>query len=134
MPQLGLGVMINMLGGNEESIEALRNGMGKEIAALFLGEDFVLHFVFADGYKMGILDAGQSCCESRWMSTDDDLPYYVGTFLQDIRIQDGPDIPSSEEHQTQFLKITTSKGVFTMVTHVEHNGYYGGFSVVARKE
>ena len=35
-----------------------------------------------------------------------------------------------ETHEVQFLEIKTSKGIFTMSTHNEHNGYYGGFAIV----
>ena len=44
--------------------------------------------------------------------------------------------PSQEnewgEHEVQFLEVTTSKGEFTMASHNEHNGYYGGFAIELR--
>jgi hypothetical protein len=35
-------------------------------------------------------------------------------------------------HETQFLIVDTTKGSFTIVNHNEHNGYYGGFGLVAQ--
>ena len=37
-------------------------------------------------------------------------------------------------HEVQFLEVKTSKGSFTMSSHNEHNGYYGGFSIEVRPE
>lgn len=133
---LGLGVLIQMLGGNEESAKLFSDCIGKTISELRLGEDDALHFVFADGSKMKLADEGQSCCEVRYMRTDDDLPYYVDSQLVGAEIRDGSGVSSEygDEHEVQFLLINTSKGAFTMSSHNEHNGYYGGFYVVASKE
>jgi len=135
MSQLGTGVMINLLRGNRESAETFIRAIGKRIASLLL-KDNVLRFEFDDGSKMSMRDDGQSCCESRYMTTDDDLMYYVGSALIGGEIKDGPSKEGEygEMHEIQFLVITTSKGAFTMETHNEHNGYYGGFSVVVESE
>ena len=128
---LGLGVMINMLGGNEESVKAFKGALNKEIMALTLEDDELL-FTFSDNTKIKFYDDGQSCCESRYMTTDDDLGYYVGSTLLDAEIADAPNQDQEDEygdHEVQFLKVKTSKGVFTMETHNEHNGYYGGFYI-----
>lgn len=48
--------------------------------------------------------------------------------------RDGPE--EADEYggskESQFLIITTDMGAFTIVNYNEHNGYYGGFSIVAR--
>jgi len=134
--QPGLGVMIGMLAGNEDSVEAFREAIGKKIKALSLIEDDGLHFVFEDDTKIKLFDDGQNCCEVRYMRTDDDLEQFVGSELLDAEITDGPEIDSDpyETHETQFLNIKTSIGIFTMTTHNEHNGYYGGFLIRAAKE
>jgi hypothetical protein len=36
-----------------------------------------------------------------------------------------------EVHEQTFLKIRTNNGDATVVTHNEHNGYYGGFNISA---
>ncbi len=133
MSDLGLGVMINMLGGNEKSVEVFKGALNKIIIGLSLDDD-ILHFTFEDGYKMDLADDGQSCCEHRYITTDDNLQYFCGAKFMDAEIKEAPNIADEYgEHEVQFLEIKTSKGVFTLETHNEHNGYYGGFWVVAKK-
>lgn len=137
MGQLGMGVMIGMLGGNADSVDAFTGALGKTIAALRLGDDDALHFEFGDGSKMKLFDDGQSCCESRYMRTDDDLASFVGAKLIGAEIKDAPSAaPPYEygEHEVQFLEVKTDRGVFTMASHNEHNGYYGGFLIRAQVE
>ena len=123
-------MMLSQLGGNQESLLAWNAAQGKEIAALAM-ESEALVFTFTDGTKVQLFDDGQNCCESRYMTTDDDLGYYVGATLLDADVADAPSIDNEYDvHEVQFLKVTTSKGVFTMETHNEHNGYYGGFVIV----
>lgn len=131
MTNLGLGVMIGMLGGSENSSKAITNSIGKKIKVVELKDD-ILYFNFEDGSLMSIRDDGQSCCENRYMTTDDDLVYFGGSILTAVEVRDAP-AASSEwgDHEVQFLLITTSKGVFTMESHNEHNGYYGGFWIQA---
>lgn len=131
MSHPGIGVMLSYLGGNESSVNAFKGALNKEIAALELKDEELL-FTFSDGSKIKLFDDGQSCCEHRYMTTDDDLPYYVGSVLMDADIADAPSIEDEYgEHEVQFLKVKTSKGVFTIESHNEHNGYYGGFSIRA---
>lgn len=133
----GIGVMINMLGGNRESAEAFQAVIGQKISKLWLdpGDDNALHFEFEDGRKGKLFDDGRSCCESRYMRTDDELGYYVGSILLGASVQDGPNEPDEYgDHEVQFLKVTTDRGVFTMASHNEHNGYYGGFWVIYQDE
>lgn len=124
--------MINLLGGDKESVEAFQKCVGKVISHLVLkGDDLI--FTFEDGERMKLSDDGQSCCELRYMRTDDDLSYFIGSKLQGSEVVDAPDIQDGgESHEVQFLHITTSKGTFTMSSHNEHNGYYGGFSIRAQ--
>lgn len=135
MGQTGIGVMLSYLGGNEESVNAFKNSVGKKISTLYLGSDDALHFEFEDSSRIAIYDNGQSCCEHRYMRTDDDLNYYIGSNFLDAELRDAPDVEDGGDvHEVQFLLITTSNGVFTMASHNEHNGYYGGFSIRFRKE
>jgi len=70
------------------------------------------------------------------MRTDDDLTEFVGTKFLGVEIKEAPSIEGEygEQHEVQFLEVKTDKGVFTMASHNEHNGYYGGFSIVAATE
>lgn len=132
MGKPGLGVMIQMLGGNSASVAAWKAAVGDTIRSVAVKED-ALHFEFESGYKMRLVDQGQSCCEHQYMVCDDDLSYHVGAVLHDAEIKTAAEQPHDEygEHEIQFLVVTTSKGQFTVANHNEHNGYYGGFWVVA---
>lgn len=133
----GLGVMIRWLGGNSESVSAMKAIINKEISEIALNVDHTdegggVYLKMADGTRAKLFDAGQSCCESRYMATDDDLLYHVGAILLNAETRDAPNEPDEYgEHEVQFLLITTSRGVITVKSHNEHNGYYGGFAVEA---
>lgn len=131
---LGMGVMIGMLGGNEETVTSIKSSLGKKIAAIQVKDD-VLSLTFTDKSVLRLRDDGQSCCESRYMVCDDKLDKFVGGKLMDISLENAPDPPKKSEweeaHEAQFLHVKTSKGSFTVSNHVEHNGYYGGFWIVA---
>ena len=94
-------------------------------------EGSTLVLKFNDNTKIELYDNGQSCCESRYMHTDDDLSYYSDSVLLGIELLNG--CSEGDNHdiikESQFLHVKTSKGTFTMVNYNEHNGYYGGFSI-----
>jgi hypothetical protein len=114
--------------------------IGKTIVSLRLDDD-TLYIAFADGSKLTLFDDGRSCCETRYMRTDDNLAEYIGGRLLWAEVKDVPELigfwkDDSEygDHDVQFLEITTSKGSFVMSNHNEHNGYYGGFCIEAKYE
>lgn len=130
--QLGFVVMVGLLSSNESSNRAFTNSVGKPIAEIEIAENELL-FSFSDGSRMKLFDDGQSCCETRYMDTDDSLADFVGSILQGASVQAGPtdDKSSGDIEESAFLIISTSKGQFTIVNYNEHNGYYGGFSIRA---
>lgn len=136
---LGLGVMIQMLGGaREETARAVQNALGKRIAYVMLHADILL-LMFADGTALRFWDGGQSCCESRWMTSDDvgEFDHYIGATFIGADIAEGgesTDEASGYANETQFLNVRTTRGVIQAVTHNSHNGYYGGFSVEAAND
>jgi hypothetical protein len=106
--------------------------VGKEIAEIFVSDCNSLVIEFVDGTKLISKDMAQSCCEHRYMSCDDDLAYLRGSVLRDVSVRDGNRERSNggDEHEVEFLVVETSQGSATVANHNEHNGYYGGFSVV----
>jgi len=135
MEQLGLGVMIRHLAGNEKSVEAYTAALNKTISEVKLDND-VLKFTFTDGSRLLVQDEGQSCCEHRYLNDDGcDFPYYSGAVFLGMEEGAYEDITSGNEesHQVQFLDVRTDRGVFTLSAHVDHNGYYGGFSIECSK-
>lgn len=125
----GIGVMLGMLGGNAESVAAIKDSLGKQIAALAM-TDKAIRITFADGSVLRLADEGQSCCEHRYMRTDDKLDDFIGATLTDASLVDAPTQRNDDEYdvrEVQFLRLTTDKGVLVLSNHNDHNGYYGGF-------
>lgn len=127
---LGIGVMIRDLGGNEESARAAQAALGKVISGVSIGNS-MLHLSFTDGTGIRIQDEGQSCCERRWMHTDDTLSDFIGATLVGLELRDAPNIVDEESdvHEVQFLAVRTDRGTLTISNHNDHNGYYGGFAL-----
>ena len=129
--------MIDVCNLERGSLDAFMKVVGKKIMDVRLQND-VLFMSFGSQGSLYITDEGQSCCENRYITTDDKLEDYVGGNLLNIEIKPVP-IPtladdSDECHDIEFVEISTTKGSFVLVTHNEHNGYYGGFSIQARYE
>lgn len=103
---------------------------GKLILAANL-EDNVLTLDL-EGTNLKISDDGQSCCESRYMTTADELSWLVGKKLTRIELK-GCTTEKEEYnyHGVQFLEVMTNQGCVTLANHNEHNGYYGGFCISA---
>ena len=135
MSNLGIGVMLQYLAGNKSTVEAHNAGKGKVIKSLTLDKDKdELVMLFDDGTGLVFWDNGQSCCESRYMTCDDDLASYAGATFIEAELAEAPSVDLEwGEHEVQFLNIKTSLGVATLETHNEHNGYYGGFAVCIRE-
>lgn len=130
---LGLGVMIRMLSGREAiDLASIR---AKQIATVVV-DDSVMSIAFSDGSTLRLRDEGQSCCESRYMTCDDDLSSFVGARIRNIELADGPEETGEygECHEVQFIRVDTTAGTIVVASHNEHNGYYGGFSIEASIE
>ena len=112
--------------------KAIINGhFGKIITRIEMSDDTLI-IRFGDGTGLKLFDDGQSCCEHRYMHTDDELSGVVGGRLYGIEVRDAPDVVDEhgEDHEVQFLVVKTSKGECVVSNHNEHNGYYGGFCIV----
>lgn len=117
-----------------ENLEVFMRFVGKTIRSITFDGDY-LRLMFESDRVLTITDHGQSCCENRYMTTDDNLADFVGAGLLNIAIKELP-IPLSQygqdslgEHEVVFLEVVTTKGSFVITNHNEHNGYYGGFSM-----
>lgn len=129
---LGISVMLGMLSGNEDTVNAIKSSLNKVIESVTLVEDEKLLFKFIDRTRLTIWDNGQSCCEHRYMKTDDDLNEFSGAVLLDFELKSADPIPDEYgEHEVQFLDVKTTNGTFQVASHNEHNGYYGGFNISA---
>lgn len=129
---LGIGAMLHILGGGTENSASKYYGR-KITDASF--EDNSLNLTFEDGVKINIFDDGQSCCESRYMTTSDDVKWLIGKTLKEIAVKTAPDEPYDYgSHEVQFLEVMTNDGCITFANHNEHNGYYGGFGMNITEE
>ena len=134
MRQPGLGVMVKAISvGDEDTRQAILSSFNKTITNAVIIEDN-LYINFDDNIALRVWDGGQSCCEHRYMTCDDNLEEYSGTKL--INVQAKPATYTVDEewgnsYETMFLEFETTNGVFTIVNHNSHNGYYGGFWVEA---
>ena len=140
MGQLGMGAMLHLLGGGSEKSSSEYEGAVVKSACMVKGaangwhgrETDRLRVEFEDGRAIDIWDDGQSCCESRWITTDDDPSTLVGGKLVHIAAKDGPEERDGEwgdVTETCFVEVQTDKGFITLTTHNSHNGYYGGFGL-----
>jgi hypothetical protein len=124
----GLGVMLFMLGGGSK--HSSDEYVGKVVENAYI-DDNHLYIDFEDGVKIRIYDDGQSCCEYRHMTCDDNPEDLVGGAWVSAQTQNGPDEEGEygDMHEQQFLIVKTTKGTITIANHNEHNGYYGGFGL-----
>ena len=97
---LGMDVMINMLRGNKDTIEAVKKAIGKVIRSCSLQDDFLI-ITFDDGSVLKLWDDGQSCCESRYMVIDDDLNSFAGAKLVTVEVRDAPDEKDEYNHNSR---------------------------------
>lgn len=133
MTRPGIGAMLHYLkGGSEHSSEEYE---GMTIESVLMDNN-KLKLTFNNGKRIIIFDDGQSCCEDRYMKTDDDIRSLVGGKLVHISAKEGPKIKDDDYnvHEQIFIEIATDKGFITLNNHNEHNGYYGGFGLTIKEE
>lgn len=128
MSILGLGAIFHYLGGG--SPKSASDYYGRKIVDAKIDDNRLL-LRFDDDVTIALFDNGQSCCESRYMSTDDEVSSLVGNILKHIEAKAGPSETGKDgnEHDTCFVEVATNQGFITLVNHNEHNGYYGGFGL-----
>lgn len=133
MIQYGIGAMLGALTGNASTVAAYQGALGKGIVSAHLEDDRIT-LRFLDGTGIVFRDDAQSCCERRYMRTDDNLSDLHGKNFSGAEVKDGPseeDPDSYECHDVQFLELRAEDRTVTISSHNEHNGYYGGFDIVA---
>lgn len=127
MSHLGMGAMLHMLGGGSE-----KNGSdyyGCTITKAEIDSERML-LEFDGNTTIKIFDNGQSCCENRYITCDDDVQCLVGGKLTKIEVSNAPDEEGEYGiHEKAFIEVATDKDHIKFCTHNEHNGYYGGFGL-----
>ena len=85
---------------------------------------------FEGGKRIYIFDAGQLCCESRYITTDDDVRALIGHRLTRV----SSEVCNTESGEACFVTVGTDAGFITLENHNEHNGYYSGFALKVMDE
>lgn len=124
-------------GNNYSRNVLLHEALGLRIVEASLDEG--LKLTCANGWVIVLNDEGQSCCESRYITCDDDVGSLVGGVFYGVRkstarrewVANDKEY-HGEVHEVVFIDVVTSVGSITLCTHNEHNGYYGGFDVTIR--
>ncbi len=96
-------------------------------------ETMRLNLGVTNGYTLSLWDAGQSCCETRGISTDDDLNDLIGTRLVSLEVTEVKykgDRDDCDCEDSAFMKLQSTRSCLTFVNYVHHNGYYGGWDLV----
>ena len=124
---LGMGAMLHALGGGSD--ESASKYAGRVIKSASIDDEKML-ITFEDDITIKIWDDGQSCCESRYMTCDDDVKSLVGGKLLKIEAQEGESKDEDYDvHEWVFVEVATENDHIKFCTHNEHNGYYGGFGL-----
>jgi hypothetical protein len=136
MSQAGIGAMLHYLGGGSEHNAA--EYYGRAIKSVTLNNEAHpnrLEIAFEDGTQISIRDDGQSCCESRYMTTDDDPCTLVGKRLTKVEPKEHKEKNGDyDAHEMVFVEVAAEGEHITIVNHNEHNGYYGGFGLTITED
>ena len=128
-----------VLSGNKGS----RAGLSSMINRLRGYGGYKGYLVQTDKHKYHvIIEDGQSCCENwGYITTNEDLSYFVGAELYKVELTDTAlnkkPLEDIENYLVGgggivFVDFTTSKGVFQLVVYNAHNGYYGHAIMVCK--
>lgn len=110
--------------------EIVKKHIGKRLETAAMRDD-ALHLIFEDGCEIKLSDNGQDCCDTRYMTCDDDLESFRGDRFVGIEVLEAPEIEHRGGcHEVNFVNaIFASGNKITCQTHNEHHGYYGGFRI-----
>src|SRR6185312_7899172 len=98
---MGIGAMLHALGGGSKHDP--KEFFGRTVCGAEIIDDR-LRLTLDGGEQIEIWDDGQSCCENRWLTCDDDLKSLCGHTLARIDTKSGPN-ESSEwgDHEVCFV-------------------------------
>lgn len=103
---------------------------GKEICYGEIDSDRII-LEFSDGTRVKIFDDAEYCCETRYITCDDDIKVLFGQKLVNFKIKNYTCKSNSchNDHEEVFIDIQTDQDCITFTSHNEHNGYYSGFDL-----
>jgi hypothetical protein len=100
-------------------------GIGKVIKKIEI-DNIVLLITFEDYSVLTVWDDKQTCCEERYMSTDDDLSYQIGAVFMGLEV-----LPTEDDPDVQFMHLRTNRSVVVCTSYTDcgESGYYTGFDI-----
>lgn len=129
MSEPGFGAMLHYLSGG--SANDPKKYYGKVVESAQLVGDDRLRISFVGGPVIELWDNGQSCCEKRYLTCDDDPADLNGQGLvsiEAVRTEERDD-NHGDPHEMVFVKVQGDRSAITLCAHNKHNGYYGGFGL-----
>lgn len=92
--------------------------------------------VKTEGHEFLVLISNGQCCCEHWgyMTSDDNLPFYIGAELLSVKATDTALNKAKVDEEApygfdcggiQFVDFETDKGTFQLAVYNAHNGYYG---------
>ena len=110
--------------------------VGKKIAKIYIDPDYNngdggLVIEFEDNKKIILFDDNRQSSESRFIHSDDDLSWHMGSVFQGIQIKNIKDTRDEYDckHEIQFVHVLTETDILVVETHNVHEGHYGGFNL-----
>lgn len=103
------------------------------------GMDYTGYRVETEKGNIDILIEDESQCYEEWgyMTSDDNLDYFIGAELKDVSIvSDGDkkilsELEKKYEFRAEFVEFKTDKGIFQIAVYNAHNGYYSHKVVIS---
>lgn len=99
-------------------------------------EGYIITLDDGSEIKIGISNLGDCCELWGYMSSDDDLSYYIGAEYLKLRVTDTQRATYEEIEcgvdggDIMFVDIFTDRGPFQLVMYNCHNGYYGHEAII----
>lgn len=90
-----------------------------------------LRIALESGDVLRLRNCESTCCERRYMHSDDNLKSFLGARLASIEMDSATqrDGEYGDVIEQSFIKVRTTNGDFTVIAYNEHNGYYGGINL-----
>lgn len=104
----------------------------KKIHSVKLKDEESLIIKFTDRTGIKITDDARYCCETRFLSCDDNIHDLKGgnlLYIEEKKVEENKDKNFYYYHDIMFIEIMTTKGGITLCSYNDHNGYYGGFEI-----
>src|SRR5580698_8676239 len=117
-------------------LSAVESCKNKTIEVIRLYDNWI-SIVFTDNTALELTDTTSGCCNTTYLTCDDDLSSFTGQRLVSVDLgkvirseEVTSQYPGNDCHDIVFLNVRLSSGeVIVFAGHNRHNGAYEGFSI-----